>query len=147
MNLNHLTEEEVSDIEIKENEIVLQIMKNRRVIEDCFRLLKQEFNFHPVNHSLEDRIKAHFMTCVMSLLCFKYIKNILKDSQESIFKERVKLAIDPIMIPPTPTLIPTVVVKLKAFEADSFSSELEDSSSGALIKPLEILISLYSPVS
>ena len=27
------------------------------------------------------------MTCVMSLLCFKYIKNILKDSQESIFKE------------------------------------------------------------
>ena len=87
MNLNHLTEDEVSDIEIKENEIVLQIMKNRRVIEDCFRLLKQEFNFHPVNHSLEDRIKAHFMTCVMSLLCFKYIKNILKDSQESIFKE------------------------------------------------------------
>ena len=87
MNLNHLTEDEVSNIEIKENEIVLQIMKNRRVIEDCFRLLKQEFNFHPVNHSLEDRIKAHFMTCIMSLLCFKYIKNILKDSQESIFKE------------------------------------------------------------
>ena len=87
MNLNHLTEDEVSDIEIKENEIVLQIMKNRWVIEDCFRLLKQEFNFHPVNHSLKDRIKAHFMTCVMSLLCFKYIKNIFKDSQESIFKE------------------------------------------------------------
>ena len=27
------------------------------------------------------------MTCVMSLLCFKYIKNILKESGESIFED------------------------------------------------------------
>ena len=85
--LNHLPEDEIEKIEEKENEIVLQVMKNRWVIEDCFRLLKQEFNFHPVNHSLEERIKAHFMTCVMSLLCFKYIKNILKESGESIFED------------------------------------------------------------
>ena len=36
---------------------------------------------------IEERIKAHFMTCIMSLLCFKYIKNILKESGESIFED------------------------------------------------------------
>lgn len=84
--LNHIQPEKVKEIEKEENLIVRQIMKNRWVIEDCFRLLKQDFEFHPVNHSLEERIKAHFMTCVMSLLCFKYIRNILIESKEQIFK-------------------------------------------------------------
>lgn len=63
-----------------DNETIINAMKYRWFIEDSFRIMKQEFNFRPVNHGLEKRIKAHFFTCFLSLLIYRYIQKICHES-------------------------------------------------------------------
>lgn len=46
---------------------ILKIIKGRWEIEESFRIMKSDFLARPVNLSREDRIKAHFMTCFISL--------------------------------------------------------------------------------
>ena len=46
----------------------------RWIIEDCFRITKTEFEARPVFLRRDDRIKAHFLTCFLALLLYKYLE-------------------------------------------------------------------------
>ncbi len=42
-------------------------------IEQCFRIMKSEFKSRPVYVRTDARIKAHFLTCFLSLVLYKYL--------------------------------------------------------------------------
>ena len=67
-----LTTNLVGDI----NEI-FKIVKGRWEIEESFRIMKSDFLARPVNLSREDRIKAHFMTCFISLFVYRLLEKKL----------------------------------------------------------------------
>ena len=69
-----------------ENKDIINAMKYRWFIEDSFRLMKQQFNFRPVNHSKDGRIKAHFMLCFLSLLIYRYIQKMCHESEYESLK-------------------------------------------------------------
>ena len=56
---------------------ILAISKNRWEIEESFRILKTDFDSGTVHLSREDRIKAHFLTCFISLLIYRILENKL----------------------------------------------------------------------
>ena len=60
-----------------EIEDILKISKNRWEIEESFRILKTDFNSGTIHLSREDRIKAHFLTCFISLLIYRILENKL----------------------------------------------------------------------
>ena len=67
-----LTTNIVGDI----NEI-FKIVKGRWEIEESFRIMKSDFLARPINLSREDRIKAHFMTCFLSLFIYRLLEKKL----------------------------------------------------------------------
>ncbi len=58
-------------------EDILKISKNRWEIEESFRILKTDFDSGTIHLSREDRIKAHFLTCFISLLIYRILENKL----------------------------------------------------------------------
>lgn len=56
---------------------IIKINKRRWEIEESFRILKSEFKARPVYLSRDDRIKAHFTTCFLSLLLYKILERKL----------------------------------------------------------------------
>ena len=58
-------------------EDIIKINHNRWEIEESFRIMKTEFKSRPVFLSREDRIKAHFMTCFLALVVFRYLEKKL----------------------------------------------------------------------
>ena len=70
-------------------EEILQVSKGRWEIEESFRIMKSEFKARPVYLRLEDRIKAHFVICYLSLLVYRILeKEKLQDkyTTEEIIK-------------------------------------------------------------
>lgn len=57
---------------------ILRITKGRWEIEESFRIMKSDFLARPINLSREDRIKAHFMTCFISLLIYRILEKKLE---------------------------------------------------------------------
>lgn len=56
---------------------IIKINARRWEIEECFRIMKSEFKARPVYLSREDRIKAHFTTCFMSLIIYRLLEKKL----------------------------------------------------------------------
>ena len=56
---------------------ILKIVKGRWEIEESFRIMKSDFLARPVNLSREDRIKAHFTTCFISLFIYRLLEKKL----------------------------------------------------------------------
>jgi hypothetical protein len=56
---------------------ILGISDNRYKIEDCFRVLKTNFEARPVFHRNRKRIIAHFMICYTALLIYRLLENKL----------------------------------------------------------------------
>jgi transposase len=69
----------ITNLEGDINEII-KINKQRWEIEENFRLMKTEFEARPVYVRREDRIRAHFMTCYMSLLLYRLLEKKLGSS-------------------------------------------------------------------
>lgn len=57
---------------------IIAINKKRWQIEECFRILKSDFDARPVYLRDDDRIKAHFLICFMALLFFRILENKLE---------------------------------------------------------------------
>lgn len=55
-------------------EDILQISKGRWEIEESFRIMKSEFKARPVFLQKEERIKAHFTICFLSLLIYRILE-------------------------------------------------------------------------
>ena len=62
---------------------ILKINRQRWEIEESFRIIKTEFEAHPVYVRRDDRIKAHFMTCYISLLIYRLLEKKLEDNYTS----------------------------------------------------------------
>ena len=56
---------------------IIKINKQRWEIEENFRIMKTEFEARPVYVRRDDRIKAHFMTCYISLLLYRLLEKKL----------------------------------------------------------------------
>ena len=63
----------VTDIEGDAAQII-NINKRRWQIEECFRIMKTEFDARPVYLRREDRIKAHFLICFIALMIFRLLE-------------------------------------------------------------------------
>ena len=62
-----------------EPEEIIKINKRRWEIEESFRIMKSEFKARPVYLSNEDRIKAHFTTCFLALVIYRYLEKKLDE--------------------------------------------------------------------
>ena len=56
---------------------IININKQRWEIEENFRIMKSEFEARPIFVRREDRIKAHFLTCFISLLVYRLLEKKL----------------------------------------------------------------------
>lgn len=56
---------------------ILKINRQRWEIEENFRIMKNEFEARPVYVRREDRIKAHFLICYISLLLYRLLEKKL----------------------------------------------------------------------
>lgn len=64
-----LLDDEVGDI--------LKVSEGRWEIEECFRIMKTDFEARPIFLQNETRIKAHFLTCFISLVIYRYLEKAL----------------------------------------------------------------------
>lgn len=64
-------------------EDIIKINKRRWEIEESFRILKTDFKSRPVYLKRDDRIKAHFTTCFLSLLIYRILEHKLNDKYTS----------------------------------------------------------------
>ena len=53
---------------------IIKLNSGRWIIENGFRIMKTDFNARPVYVRRDDRIKAHFLTCFLALLIYKYLE-------------------------------------------------------------------------
>lgn len=60
-------------------EEIVKVNHRRWEIEECFRIMKTEFEARPVYVQREDRIKAHFLTCFTALLVYRLLEKKLED--------------------------------------------------------------------
>lgn len=56
---------------------IIAVNRRRWEIEECFRIMKSEFKARPVYLSLDARIEAHFITCFLSLILYRYLEKRL----------------------------------------------------------------------
>lgn len=76
---------------------IIKINHRRWEIEECFRIMKNEFRARPVYLSDDERIEAHFITCFISLVIYRLLEkrldekftchNIISELREMNFKE------------------------------------------------------------
>lgn len=61
-------------------EEIVKINQRRWEIEETFRILKSEMRARPVYLQKDDRIKAHFLVCFLSLLIYRLLEKKLDES-------------------------------------------------------------------
>lgn len=60
-------------------EVIAKINHRRWEIEECFKIMKSEFKARPVYLSRDDRIQAHFTTCFLALVLYRYLEKYLDE--------------------------------------------------------------------
>ncbi len=58
---------------------IIKVSNRRWEIEDCFRVMKTEFKARPVYLQRDERIAAHFTTCFLALLIFRFLEKKLDE--------------------------------------------------------------------
>jgi len=58
---------------------IIKVSDRRWEIEDCFRVMKTEFKARPVYLQRDERIAAHFTTCFLALLIFRFLEKKLNE--------------------------------------------------------------------
>lgn len=56
---------------------IVKANKRRWEIEECFRIMKTDFEARPVYLKRQDRILAHFITCFIALIVYRYLEKKL----------------------------------------------------------------------
>lgn len=67
-----------TDLFDDEPESILRVSEGRWQIESCFRIMKTDFEARPVYLHRDERIKAHFLICFLSLLIYRLLEQQLK---------------------------------------------------------------------
>ena len=68
---------------------ILAVSNKRCQIEECFRIMKTNFDGRPVNHRLRERIRAHFLICYTALLVYRLLEAQLDDKGTHITTENL----------------------------------------------------------
>ena len=55
-------------------EEIVRVNQQRWQIEQCFRIMKHEFKARPAYLQRDERIMAHFMTCFIALILYRYLE-------------------------------------------------------------------------
>ena len=58
---------------------ILNVSEGRWEIEECFRIMKTDFEARPVFLQNSIRIKAHFLTCFLALTVYRYLEKSIDD--------------------------------------------------------------------
>ncbi|NLP00558.1 MAG: IS1634 family transposase [Clostridiaceae bacterium] len=58
---------------------IIKINHRRWEIEECFRIMKSEFEARPVYLSRDERIEAHFITCFIALVVYRLLEKRLNE--------------------------------------------------------------------
>ena len=58
---------------------IIKINHRRWEIEECFRIMKSEFEARPVYLSRDERIEAHFITCFIALVIYRLLEKRLQE--------------------------------------------------------------------
>jgi len=58
---------------------IIKISRRRWEIEESFRIMKSDFKARPVFHSNDEMIKAHFATCFLALIVYRYLEKGLNN--------------------------------------------------------------------
>lgn len=66
---------------------ILEVNAQRYRIEDCFRVMKTNFDARPVYHHRDSRIRAHFLLCYTALLIYRLLENLLEMQGEHFSPE------------------------------------------------------------
>lgn len=56
---------------------IIKVNKQRWKIEECFRIMKTEFKSRPAYVKTDEHIKAHFLTCFLALIVYRYLEKEL----------------------------------------------------------------------
>lgn len=59
---------------------IVRVNQQRWQIEQCFRIMKHEFKARPVYLQRNERIMAHFMTCFIALIIYRYLEIRMKNN-------------------------------------------------------------------
>lgn len=65
-------------------EEIIKINHRRWEIEESFRIMKSEFKARPLYLAREDRIEAHFTTCFIALVLYRYLEKKLEERYTTI---------------------------------------------------------------
>jgi len=57
---------------------IIKVSEGRWQIEECFRIMKTDFSARPVFVQREDRITAHFLTCFLALMIYRFLERKLE---------------------------------------------------------------------
>lgn len=68
---------------------ILNISHKRYKIEDCFRVMKTNFEARPVYHRKPERIRAHFLLCYTALLIYRLLECQLEDQGTHVTTEQL----------------------------------------------------------
>ena len=68
---------------------IIKVNGGRWIIEDCFRLTKTEFEARPVFLRRDDRITAHFLTCFLALIIYKYLAKKVNRAGEKFSPDQI----------------------------------------------------------
>ena len=60
-------------------ETIVKANQRRWEIEECFRIMKTDFEARPVYVKRKDRILAHFITCFIALIIYRYLEKKLDE--------------------------------------------------------------------
>ena len=60
-------------------EDIIKVNKRRWEIEESFRIMKTDFKSRPVYHTNDEMIKAHFLTCFLALVVYRYLEKELDE--------------------------------------------------------------------
>ena len=60
-------------------EDIIKVNHRRWEIEESFRIMKTDFKSRPVYHTKDEMIKAHFMTCYLALVVYRYLEKKLDE--------------------------------------------------------------------
>lgn len=60
-------------------EDIIKLNHRRWEIEESFRIMKTDFKSRPIYHTRDEMIKAHFLTCYLALVIYRYVEKKLDE--------------------------------------------------------------------
>lgn len=68
---------------------IIKVVRDRYKIEECFRVMKTNFEARPIYHRKDNRITTHFLVCYITLLIYRLLENKLDNEATHVSPENL----------------------------------------------------------